>query len=61
MKYAILFHTAEYRGDHAADICRVIEPVEGETVEALIARVKLGSNQYAAGEYIALRLVERLP
>lgn len=59
-KYAILFHTTDYRGDHSADICRVIAPIEGETIDALIARIKLGENSYGGkGDYIAIRLVER--
>ena len=38
MKYAIKHFTTDYRGDHTADVCRMLDPILGETVEALIRR-----------------------
>lgn len=57
-KIAVLFHTWVYCGDHAADVCRVIDLRPSETVEALVARIGLGNKQ---GERIELRVVEVLP
>ena len=41
MKFGIIFETSEYRGDHSADVCRIVEPLENETIENLIKRVGL--------------------
>lgn len=58
-KYAIMHYTADYRGDHATDICRIVNPVPEETIDQLIDRVKLGQNNAGAkGDYIAIRLME---
>ena len=58
MKIQITLHTADYRGDHAADICRAVEYAPGETIEQLCERAGLGQNQYAAGENIQIRLID---
>lgn len=39
MKFIVLLHTAEHRGDHAADVCSVHDIADGETVEALANRL----------------------
>jgi hypothetical protein len=39
MKIAIKHFTDDYRGDHTTDVCRMIDPLPGETVEALVRRV----------------------
>lgn len=59
MKISIMLHTADYRGDHSADICRAVEYKQGETIEELCNRVGIGKNPHAAcGENIQIRLVE---
>lgn len=37
----ILLRTADYRGDHAADVLKAYPYIEGETVEDLVKRVEL--------------------
>lgn len=58
MKIQIMLHTVDFRGDHAADVCRVVEYKPGETVEQLCERTGLGNNKYAPGENLQIRLVE---
>lgn len=61
MKIQIMLHTTDYRGDHAADVCRVVEYKPGETIEALCERSALGANLgngRAVGENLQIRLVE---
>jgi hypothetical protein len=58
LKIAVLHHTSEYRGDHAADVCKVVDLRPGETVEALVQRVM---TQRAYFDRIELKIVERLP
>ena len=41
MKFAILLHTTDYRGDHSADVAVAIQPQAGETIEQLIERAPL--------------------
>jgi len=43
---SILYHTSDYRGDHAADVCQVIDLMPGETVEALVARIMVSRGDY---------------
>ena len=58
MKIQIMLHTTQYRGDHSADICRVVEHKANETIEQLCERAALGKNEYAQGECLQIRLVE---
>lgn len=53
---SILFHTADYRGDHTADICEVLDYIPGESIDALLERSTIGKNPHARGERIELRL-----
>lgn len=39
MKFIVLLHTAEHRGDHATDVCSIHDIKSGETVEALASRL----------------------
>ena len=39
INYTVLLHTAEYRGDHEADVCIIHETKEGETLNELVERV----------------------
>jgi hypothetical protein len=55
MKMSILFRTSAFRGDHAADICLPVEPLEGETVEALLKRV--GLSDASGGDCVEIRLI----
>jgi len=60
MKLSLLVHTVHFCGDHAQDACIALEPIDGETIEQLVERAKLGQNSWAGdGEYIAIRLVHR--
>lgn len=43
--YVIEVHTADYRGDHSADVVRALRPIEGETVEDLMKRVKAHTHE----------------
>jgi hypothetical protein len=61
MQISIIVHTADYRGDHAADIAIALDYIEGEAVGALIERAQLGKNPHARGEMIELRLVQKAP
>ena len=56
---SILFHTADYRGDHTADICEALDYIPGETVEGLLDRAGIGENPHARGERIELRLLRK--
>lgn len=38
---SVTHHTTDYRGDHAADVEYVYDVEPGETVEMLVARLKL--------------------
>lgn len=58
MKIQIMLHTADFRGDHAADVWRVVEYSPGESIEELCKRAGLGENKYAKGECLEIRLVE---
>ncbi len=60
MKYVIEHHTADYRGDHSADIVVAIEPIEGESVTNLLSRT-LGCAETISttpGDHLVLRLVK---
>lgn len=39
MKISILYRTADYRGDHAADSTIAYAHIEGERIENLVARI----------------------
>lgn len=39
MKIVAILHTADYRGDHSADVTRVYRVKDGETVEQLCERI----------------------
>ncbi|MFA5053021.1 MAG: hypothetical protein WC565_03115 [Parcubacteria group bacterium] len=58
MRYTIELHTTDYRGDHAADIVLSYSPRDGESVEAMVARV-LGADDgpYSRGRFLVLRPV----
>ena len=57
-QFSILVRTVNFCGDHAADADIALTPKEGETIEQLIVRAKLGENSYAGkGEHITIRLV----
>jgi hypothetical protein len=51
--YSILLRTSDYRGDHAADITRAYGFVPGETIEELVARVRLS----IADDWIEIRML----
>lgn len=59
MKLAILLRTAEYRGDHSADVTRIYDLIPGETVEELARRLFV-SNPYTKTEHdwIEIRVVD---
>lgn len=54
----IMVCTADYRGDHAADIAIALEYRPGETVEQLVGRAQLGRNPHARGELVEIRLAQ---
>jgi len=54
----ILYRTSENRGDHAADVSIAITPLEGETVDGLVARCL---NEWAGCDWIELRISLPLP
>lgn len=57
MKLNIMVHTVNFCGDHAADACIALDAKDGETVEQLVERARLGKNEYAGkGERIEIRL-----
>lgn len=60
MKIAVFLHTAEYRGDHSADICRVIDAPPDTTISELCDKL-FGKSPLCTMEHIELRLVEKLP
>lgn len=60
MKIAVFLHTAEYRGDHSADICRVIDAPPETTISELCDKL-LGKNPHCSVEHIEIRRVEKLP
>ncbi len=56
---SILLRTSDYRGDHAAEVTIALEPVEGETVEALLTRARLARPNAGGAfhlDWIELRL-----
>jgi hypothetical protein len=55
MKLSIMFRTSAYRGDHAADVCLPVEPMDGETVDALLKRA--GLTDTSSGDCIEIRLI----
>ena len=63
MKYVVMLHTSDYRGDHAADVCAVHEAKDGETVHDLVHRLLRETNEdefatvKARYEYIEIRPV----
>lgn len=59
--YAITLHTAENRGDHAADITLAFEPLEGETVERLIRRTLGTMSKYDNPRYARLEIRLMMP
>lgn len=59
MRIIAKYHTADYRGDHAADVCQLHDVGAGETVQGLCQR--LFKRKDAAYDYIELRLVAALP
>ena len=65
LKIAVLYHTDEFRGDHTADVCKVVDLQPGETVEALVRRtMKPGERRSYSNIYfdrIELKIVEQLP
>lgn len=38
---SVTHHTTDYRGDHSAEVAYVYDVAPGETVEMLVARLKL--------------------
>ena len=46
MKLSILHRTADFRGDHSADILIAHETVDGEAVTELARRILNGRNPY---------------
>ena len=57
MKLSILVFTQNYCGDHSADACIALDAKDGETIEQLISRAKLGKNEYAGkSEHIQIRI-----
>jgi len=62
MKLNILLKTADYRGDHAADVAVALDPVPGETVEELVQRSGMLSLDSRKGpEVIEIRLAVGRP
>jgi hypothetical protein len=58
LKLSIILHTAEYRGDHSADIAITLDSIEGETVEALwlrAAKFRDGRPYPSCGDCIEIR------
>lgn len=46
MNIIAILHTSDYRGDHTADVARWFEVREGETVAALIERLRPVWDRY---------------
>ena len=63
MKLSVRGDTTDYRGDHAADVCRCVDLLEGETVEALAERVFRQRDSYHKPhlDVIRIQLVEEAP
>ncbi len=53
MKLSILKRTTEYRGDHSTDLLLAYDLRPGESVENLVARLRLQPN-----EVIEVRVME---
>jgi hypothetical protein len=59
MKYGIVKHTTQYRGDHEAEIAIYIKTKDGETIEGLIERVKLEDPlRVRSGDYLEIHILE---
>ncbi|HAM58709.1 MAG TPA: hypothetical protein DCQ64_26180 [Candidatus Rokubacteria bacterium] len=52
----ITLRTADYRGDHAADVLVAYEAIPGETVEALVARLIGQRGPYANPEHEVIEI-----
>lgn len=64
-KIVAIVRIAEFRGDHSAEIELLIEPLNGETVTALVGRARAMARQHRSEERgglaameIALKIVE---
>ena len=58
MKYGIVKHTTDFRGDHEAEVAIYFDTKDNETVEDLIKRTNLDApRRSSSGDYLEIHCI----